>query len=93
MYELDLLRDRGDQYSSSEGYAKYRFRVYEDFPEDFDFDEIVNKASTKSDADLLSLRHDQVWLLPVDKSEIGDRYVSLPSTAMGIYRREEPDDT
>jgi len=84
--ELSLLRRRGDEFASSESHATYRFRVYEGFPSSYDYNQIVNAASTVDDDELQSLRDDQVWFAPVDKSEIEPRYVQMSSSALGIFR-------
>jgi len=91
VFELDLLRYRGDQHASTERYATYRFRVYEEFPSEFDFGDIVNSATTQADEPLLSFVDEQVWFLPVDKSAMGERYASLPSTALGVFRGGLPE--
>jgi len=84
--ELTLFRRRGDEQPSSESHATYQFRVYEGFPPGYDYEQIVNDASTQDDDELRSLRDDQVWFAPVDKSEIDQRYVQMPSSAVAIFR-------
>jgi len=60
--------------------------VHEAFPAIFDFEQTVVDASTNADLDLEFFVSEQVWFLTIEKSQIDQRYIGFPSSALGTFR-------
>ena len=79
-YTLELYRDRGAQYPETERFSKYVYEIYEKFPPQFDFNEVVTYSDTNADAPLISFRDEHTFFVVQEKDDIENHHTSLPTS-------------